>query len=335
MNKLIPFINADTGGSNPIHRDFAPDVKVRDVSKDLPNGGGSGCGNVTGYLDSWGTMTLPNSFAESIEFLDESGFLCDGHGRATNGYTENSDLGLFTKVFEDAEGLQIAWAYHPKPHSQDARTTLQHRKDNNKKSGLSIGFFVGDGRTAPVGWTYDPDEDKPDGIDYIEVRAQHFEEVLLEVSKPEYLKDNLARAANLNCIYLFCNVHVFEVSQTLVPANEVSLIAEVRTNSKPNTKKTMATTRAKREDDDDDDSRGDAVQRLRRAHRDLTNEHKEHDKCVREKLDAIGKQLSKLDSSKADDDDDDEPEEKPEKKKPEKDPEEKSRARKLFNGGKE
>ncbi len=334
---MNPFIRED-GELKPLVRDFAPQVITRAVSDDTPNGGGAGCGNVTGYLDSWGTMLLPGAFKQTLSFLNENGFLCDGHGRATNGYTEGSDLGLFTKVFEDEEGLQIEWSYHPKQKSQDARTTLQHRLDKKKKSGLSIGFFVGDGRNAPTGWEYDPDGEMPKGIDYISVQPIHIKEVLIEVSKPEYLKDNLTRAESCPWgIYLFLNVHVFEVSQTLVPANEVSLIAEVRsTNSKTKSIKKMAT-RAKPEPEEDDDepTQDDNLQAATRAYRAMKNEHREHDRTMREHLSAMEGHLAKL-SGKTDAEEEPEEEkpakDKPKKEKPEKDPEEKSRARKLFEG---
>lgn len=308
----------------PLFRDFGR-IQVRAVSDDTPNGGGSGCGNVTGYLDSWGTMTLPGAFEDTLDFILESGFLCDGHGHATMGYTEGSNLGFFTKATEDEEGLQLEWAYHSKMHSQDARTTLAERLGANKTSGLSIGFFVGDGRTEPTGWTYDPDEDMPEGIDYICVYAKYFDEVLKKVSKPEYYQDNLDRCANQASIYLFLRVHVFEVSQTLIPANEVSLIAEVR-STKP--KKTMALNRAKREDDDDDDSsRDDAIQAVKRTFRAMKNEHKEYSRAMKDHHSDMAKHLDKL--ARRDDDDDDDDEDEPDGDEPKK----KSRARKLFEGG--
>lgn len=315
----------------PLFRDFAPRIQVRAVSDDTPNGGGSGCGNVTGYLDSWGTMVLPGAFEECIPFLNESGFLCDGHGHSTNGYTEESNLGFFNAVSEDEEGLQLGWLYHSKQCAQDARTTLAERLANGKTSGLSIGFFVGDGRTSPKGWTYDPDEDMPEGTDYICVYAQHFEEVLIEVSKPEFLKDNLARAANCTSIYLFLRVHVFEVSQTLVPANEVSLIAEVRNSNSHKSKTTMATTRAKREDDDDDSKRDDAIQGIKRTHRAMKNEHREYTRAMSEHLDNLEKYHDKLTKGKGDEEDDDDDDKEPDEEEPEK---KKSRTgRSLFNEG--
>jgi hypothetical protein len=338
MNQLIPFINSDTGRANPIHRDFS-NVRAS-AGKDAPNGGGEGCGNVTGYLDSWGTMLLPGAFKNTIPFLLKSGFLCDGHGRATSGYTEGSNLGYFTKVFEDEEGLQLEWAYHSKPHAQDARTTLAERLAADKTSGLSIGFFVGDGRSTPVGWEYDPEGEMPKGIDYISVQPIHIKEVLIEVSKPEYLKENLARAESCPWgIYLFCNVHVFETSQTLVPANEVSLIAEVRDSSKPKSITQMAKEKVEPEKDDDEPNQDDTLQAVQRVCRAMKNEHREHDRIMRDHISTLAGHLEKL-SGKKDEDDEEEPEEKPKKGKEKPDEEKpkeekKSRAQKLFeNGGK-
>lgn len=329
----------------PIFRDFAHS-QVRAKSDKAPYGGGAGCGNTTGYLDSWGTMILPGGFKDTIASLLKKGFLCDGHGHATNGYTEESDLGLFTNVSEDEEGLQVEWAYHPKQKAQDARTTLEHRLSHEKDSGLSIGFFVGDGRNQPVGWEYNPDEEQPEGIDYICVSAVHIKEVIIAVSKPEFLADNLERAIAIaerpwgNNIYLFTRVYVFEVSQTLVPANEVSLIAEVRNTTKPKNK--MALIRGKGKDkpepeEDDEPNQDDTMQSLQRTVRALKNEHREHDKYMREQLTLAEGHLSKLSGKKSDEDDDEgeEPEEKPEKKKVKKEePEEKSRAKKFFEGAK-
>jgi hypothetical protein len=322
------------GKPAPLRREFDPRIHIRTKDDGAEYGGGAGCGNVSGYLDSWGTMTLPGSFEETAAYTLKYGFLCDGHGRATNGYTEESNLGLFTKVYEDEEGFQLEWAYDPKQKAQDARNTLAMRLSYEKTSGLSIGFFVGDGLTAPTGWTYDPDEDMPDGIDYICVMAQYFEEVLIKVSKPEYLKQNLERAKGQYCIYLFCRVHVFETSQTLVPANEVSLIAEVRDNSK----QFMSTTRAKPEEDDDGPNQDDTMQSLSRCLRALTNEHREHDRITRDLHKEAAGHLAKL-SGKSDEEDEKDPEEKPAKEKKEKpkkeEPEEekKSRAQKLFEKG--
>lgn len=324
----------------PIFRDFAR-TQIRAAGKDAPNGGGAGCGNVTGYLDSWGTMILPGAFTDTISFLDRFGFLCDGHGHATNGYTEEANLGFFTKVSEDEEGLQLEWNYHSKQKAQDARTTLSERLDAGKSSGLSIGFFVGDGRNQPVGWEYDPDKEMPEGIDYIIVNAVHVKEVILEVSKPEFLKDNLERAITIaerswaNCIYLFTRVHVFETSQTLVPANEVSLIAEVR--NKPKSKTTMALTKAKAKpepEEDDEPNQDDTLQAFQRTYRAMKNEHREHDKSMREHLSTMEGHLAKLSGKKGEEEpEEDEPEEKPKKKKGD-EPEEKSRAKKFFEGAK-
>lgn len=307
----------------PLFRDFSR-VQIRAVTDDSQTGGGEGCGNVTGFLDSWGTLIASGGFSDTLDSLSEGGFLCDGHGRATNGYTEDSNLGYFTNVTEDKEGLQLTWAYHSKQKAQEARATLSERLAAGKKSGLSIGFYVGNGITPPKGYVYDPeDEDTDSDYDYIVVESRFYEEVLKVFSKPEFYQDNLTRALGFGCIYILCRVHVFETSQTLIPANEVSLIAEVRS-----TRRNNSTTMATKQTRDDDAKRDDAVGSLHRAFRALKNEHREHAKAMSEHLDEMSKHLSKLskrDDDDEQDDDDDEPEKEGKKSR-------RNRAKELFEG---
>lgn len=267
---------------------------------DSPSGVGSGCGNVKGYLDSYGTMTTNGAFEETIEFLMQTGFLADGHGAAYGyRYPTGAEIGIFTDVKEDAEGLQLTWEYHDDPHSQTVRQKTEKRLKNGKTCGMSIGFYVGDGINPPCGWVYSPDEDQPDNIDYICVTPQYYDEVVPLYSLPEYGKENLIRAQQFYAVYILLRVHVFEVSQTEIPANEVSLIAEVRHKTK--------TIMAKREEDSRDakldaarDAHEDAMRAFKKA-KESHEDHADHLDSMARSLRAMGRALK--DAEEEDDDD--------------------------------
>jgi hypothetical protein len=302
-----------------------------------PSGTGSGCGNVKGFLDSYGTMTVNGSFARSLDYLLTSGFLADGHGAAYDyHYPTKAEIGIFTKVYEDSEGLQLEWEYHDDPHSQTVRQKTDKRLKNNKTCGLSIGFYVGDGTNPPSGWTYDPKETEPE-CDYIYVKPQFYEEVLNEYSAPQYLEENLERAnANDMGIYILKHVHVFETSQTEIPANEVSLIAEVRSRPKHITMSTSNENRAKREEEDSKRAKlKDAKDELERIKRDLKNAKESHDDVsehhakLAKRVKTLASHLEDMGSDAKDDEGEDDKEEEEPKEKGKRS----GSGRALFNGG--
>lgn len=310
-------------------------LQVRELANDNDSGSGSGCGNVTGYMDSYGTMTTTTSFNECLDYLFKSGFLADGHGAAYNyHYPQKAEIGIFTDVHVDYEGLQLEWEYHDDHASQACRMKTQKRMSNDKTCGLSIGFFVGDGKNSPKGWDYNPKEEQPDDIDYICVSREFFDEVVRTYSKPEFVNDNLQRSEQFFYIYILLRVHVFETSQTEIPANEISLITEVRQKrtSISQTQNKPITMAAKKEEEDSKRSAKmeecrDALENAKRAFKKAKDAHTEHDDDMRGHLSraekAIKEAYAKLDDdSKGDDDEGD-------KKKPS----EEAKGKRLFERG--
>lgn len=304
-------------------------VSVRAVDSESPSGTGAGCGNVKGVFDSYGTMTVDGSFAATLSYLLNNGFLCDGHAGAYGGrYPIKAEIGIFTKVYEDTEGLQLEWEYHKDPASQAVRQKTQTRLDNGKFCGMSIGFYVGDGTNNPVGWTWTEKETEPD-CDYIYIQPQDFERAIPEYSAPEYIQENLERAENFSWgVYILKHVHVYETSQTQIPANENSQIAEVR--SRRNSTTTMtAEERAKKAEDAKraklDDCR-DALDGMKRAHKNAKEAHEDHKEQMDGHLAKLAKGIKAMEShlDALDDDDAAEPEEKPKS----------GAGRAAFNGGK-
>lgn len=314
--------------SEPIRGICNRSFRVQSNGGASDSGSGSGLGNVKGYLDTYGTMTVDGAFLDTRDYLLKSGFLADGHGSAFDyHYPTKAEIGIFTDVQETADGLQLTWEYHDDEHSQAVRAKTQKRLDNDKTCGLSIGFYVGDGKNPPIGWVYSDKEKEPRGIDYIVLSPQFYEELLPVYSAPEYLDENLERAESLSCIYILKRVHVFETSQTEIPANEVSQVAEVRTRlNKTMAQPTQAEIRAAREA-----KRSDARDTLDAMHRSLKRAKDAHEESS-DHLGKLTKLCREMESHLSSETDDDEAPD--EEKKPEEKGKKSGSGRALFSGGK-
>jgi len=197
-------------------------------------GGGAGIGNVPGYLDTHGTIMTDTCYDACIPDLIQKGFLCDSHGAAYNyAYANSSVIGYFDKAKGGSTGLEIEWTFHSaqaNPKAQENRFQLLEREQAGKTCGMSIGFMFGNPITGARGWTFSPDEDQPEGIDYIVITPQHYETEIYKWSKPQFAAQNLARAQSMWCVIILLNCWVFEVSTTLIPSNEASDVQQTRDN---------------------------------------------------------------------------------------------------------
>lgn len=301
-----------------------------------PSGTGSGYGNIKGYMDSYGTIMIDGCYKESIPYLGDSGFLCDGHGGAFGGrYPTAAEIGIFTSVTEDKEGLLVEWEYHDDLHSQAVRLKTEKRLRNDKTCAMSIGFFVGNGRNAPQGWVYTDKEKQPSGIDYICVLPQYYDEVIPMYSTLEYGPENLERAQNFSEVYIFLRIHVYEVSQTEIPANEVSLIAEVRHKQNKPMERLERLTKEERElrakkdakaeaHADAMDAVGRAFKKAKDAHEDCRAAHEAHGDALDDSKRAMGELAKRIKEAKEISDSEDDDKEDPKRE----------AGRAAFGGGK-
>lgn len=217
-------------------RHDAPPQKIHVLDKrdDAGNdvGGGTGIGNVPGYLDTHGTIMTDTCYDDCIPDLVTKGFLCDSHGAAYDySYANSSVIGYFNSAEGGSDGLKIEWTFHSaqaNPKAQENRFQLLEREQAGKTCGMSIGFMFGNPITGARGWTFSPDEIQPEGIDYIVITPQHYDTEILKWSKPQYASQNLARAQGMWCVIILLRCWVFEVSTTLIPSNEASDVQQTR-----------------------------------------------------------------------------------------------------------
>jgi hypothetical protein len=178
------------------------------VTEDGDAGGFAAYGNVKGYLDSHGTIMWHGCYLKGIPALLKKGFVPDTHG-AASWYTPTHKelIGFFTDVREDSVGLYVECQFHDTEFGQTVRTQLLERQAAGKDSGMSIGFMIND---------------------YVRILPQDYATEIPKYSAPEHLEHNLARAAQFSYVDICTEIEVYEVSLTVVPSNEISLVTEVR-----------------------------------------------------------------------------------------------------------
>lgn len=291
--------------STRVYENYSASYKIKEKRDTKGNdvGGGAGYGNTLFYLDTHGTIMAPGCYEDSLEDLVNKGFLPDAHGAAYNyNYPNKAVMGYFDSAREDANGLWVEWTFHSDEHSQDLRNKLAEREAAGKTCGMSIGFMVGNGISCPKGWTYAQDEVQPEDIDYIRIEAKDFSTQIPRWSTAQTMALNMERASDMWCVYILLRITVSEVSPTLVPANEASLIEEIRSTkvSKPAARKTRAsktsqlnqlfTMALEQRDDTRDDAAREAHEKMARA---LKRAKESHDD-TRDALDEAAKHARTL-----------------------------------------
>lgn len=106
-------------------------------SKDTP--GAVGVANMIGGIDSYWTITHPNSpaFSESERtWTVENGAFLSQHKWGAN------PIGFINSVNVDGRNLLMDVAYHSTDDAEDSRTIAKERMDAGKSVGWSIGFDV-------------------------------------------------------------------------------------------------------------------------------------------------------------------------------------------------
>lgn len=193
-------------------------------SDDNPTGSFSGYANVKGYLDSYGTIMADGCYVSCIPELLKNGFIPDTHGIDSGMFavpTLNNTLGFFSDAKEDEKGLWVKGEFYDTQRAQEARKQIMQRLEAGCTMGLSVGF---------------------NAVDYEVIAPEEFESAIKKYVRAENVKKALTDCTKFGCLIIFKKINVYEVSLTLIPANDESLVSEVRTETKTikTKEKTMA-----------------------------------------------------------------------------------------------
>lgn len=179
---------------------------------DFDPGGFSGYANVKGYLDSYGTIMADGCYMQSIANLLRTGFVPDTHGVGAGFFgsptpTLKNTLGFFKDAKEDEYGLWVDAVFYKTRAAQEARMQCKQRLDANCCMGISIGFEI---------------------LQYEVIKPEQYETELPKYIRAEYLEECMQRAYEWTDIWIIKKMNVFEASLTVIPANEMSQVLEVR-----------------------------------------------------------------------------------------------------------
>lgn len=189
-----------------LERRFIPLAEFR-VDDTDPRGTFSGYGNVKGVIDAYGSIFADGSYESSIPSLLENGFVPDTHAADSDFiYTILGAYGYFTELREDPKGLFTKGIFHSDPEAQVIRTRSQERAADKKSVGMSIGFNT---------------------ISHFYIQKKDYNTELIKYLKPEYYAEGMKIAQNFPQIEIKTEVKIYEISLTLMPANDKSLVTQI------------------------------------------------------------------------------------------------------------
>lgn len=170
-----------------------------------------GYANVKGMIDAYGSIMIDGCYKQ-LDSMRANGVVPDTHFAQSDFIsTVQGSYGYFTEIKEDERGLFVRANFHSDPEAQVIRVRTMERRAAGATMGLSIGFTT---------------------LRSFRIYPKDYRTELPKYSKPEFLAWNLNICNAFPYIEIKQEIAPKETSVTVMPANEASLVTDVRAKMK-------------------------------------------------------------------------------------------------------